>query len=302
MAIDRGKLTTERRNERTRDIDCKSTREIVELINSEDAKVIEAVRAELDHVAGAADLIVAAFRKGGRLFYVGAGTSGRLGVLDASECPPTYGTERGMVQGIIAGGNEALVQSVEGAEDRPEDGARDLDARGPGSNDVVVGIATSGTTPYVRGALARAREIGARTVFVCCNPEVRGEVAADVTILPVTGPEVVTGSTRMKAGTATKLVLNMLTTTAMIRLGKVYENLMVDLQVKNEKLRDRSQRILMTVAGVSREEADELLKRAQGHAKAAIVMKKLGLTYEEAVKRLAECDGFVRRALAGKNG
>ncbi|MEW6357132.1 MAG: N-acetylmuramic acid 6-phosphate etherase [Planctomycetota bacterium] len=297
MPLDRGKLTTEKCNERTQDIDCRSTREIVEIINAEDATVIQAVRSELDRIAQAVDMIVDAFKKGGRLFYVGAGTSGRLGVLDASECPPTFGSDQEMVQGVIAGGRDALVRSIEGAEDRPEDGAKALIERGVTDKDVIVGIATSGTTPYVLGALAHGRKIGAGTVFICCNPEVRGEVQADVTILPVTGPEVVTGSTRMKGGTATKLVLNMLTTTAMIKLGKVYGNLMVDLQVKNEKLQDRAERIVMAATDVSREEARALLERARGHAKVAIVMQKMGMGYDEAVKRLDECDGFVRKAL-----
>ncbi|NOZ22972.1 MAG: N-acetylmuramic acid 6-phosphate etherase [Planctomycetes bacterium] len=299
MPLDRGNLTTEKRNERSQDIDCCSTREIVEIINTEDATVIDAVRSQLDHIARAVDIIVDAFKNGGRLFYVGAGTSGRLGVLDASECPPTFGSDQEMVQGIIAGGLDALVRSIEGAEDRPEDGAEILIERGVTAGDVIVGIATSGTTPYVRGALAHARKIGAGSIFLCCNPEVRGEVEADVTILPVTGPEVVTGSTRMKAGTATKLVLNMLTTTAMIKLGKVYGNLMVDLQVRNEKLQDRAERIVMAVTDVSREEATHLLECAHGHAKVAIVMRKLGLGYDEAIKRLDECGGFVRRALGG---
>jgi len=302
VSLDRGKLTTERCNERTRDIDCKSTREILEVISAEDAVVIDAVRAELDHIAMAVDMIVQAFKQGGRLFYVGAGTSGRLGVLDASECPPTFGSRQEMVQGIIAGGREALVRSIEGAEDHAEDGAKVLKDHGVSAKDVVVGIATSGTTPYVLGALAHAREIGAGTVFMCCNPEVKPEVEVDVHILLVTGPEAVTGSTRMKAGTATKLVLNMLTTTSMIKLGKVYGNLMVDLQVRNEKLQDRSERIMMATTGMSRREATELLKRADGHVKTAIVMQKLGVSCEEARERLERCDGFVRRALEEKGG
>src|SRR5687768_12029854 len=234
---------TEQRNPRSRRIDQLSTIEIVDLINAEDRMVAVAVGEEREAIAKCIEMVVDCFRKGGRLFYIGAGTSGRLGVLDASEMPPTYGTDPEMVQGIIAGGYAALVRAQEGAEDHPEDGARDLEARGVGPNDFALGIATSGTTPYVHGALRRARELGARTGFLLCTyPSEELHKAHDVVIAPLVGPEVITGSTRMKAGTATKMVLNTITTSAMVLTGKVFGNLMVDLQVTCEKLRDRGQR------------------------------------------------------------
>jgi N-acetylmuramic acid 6-phosphate etherase len=237
------------------------------------------------------------FRRGGRLFYVGAGTSGRLGVLDASECPPTFGVPHTMVQGIIAGGRRALVRSAEGHEDVAADGASAIDGKGAGADDVVVGVAACGLTPFVRGAVERARRLGAATIFVTCSPEVRRQVRADVIICPVVGPEVVTGSTRMKAGTATKLVLNTLTTASMIRLGKVYDNLMVDLKATNAKLQDRAERILMTVTGVGRKAARQLLERAHGEAKTAIAMHERGVTYAEARRLLTEAQGFLRQVL-----
>jgi N-acetylmuramic acid 6-phosphate etherase len=242
---------TEQRNPRSTRIDQLSTIEIVDLINAEDRMVAQAVSEEREQIARAIELIVDTFKQGGRLFYVGAGTSGRLGVLDAAEMPPTYGTDPEMVQGIIAGGYAALVRAQEGAEDLPESGARDLDERGVRKGDFVLGIATSGTTPYVHGALRRAREVGARTGFLLCTyPSEELQRTHDVVIAPLVGPEAITGSTRMKAGTATKLVLNTITTAAMVRTGKVYGNLMVDLQVTCEKLRDRGQRILMETVGV----------------------------------------------------
>src|SRR6185437_6961972 len=241
---------TERRNPRTASIDLASPLEIVDLIQAEDRTVPEAVASQREAIARAISLVEQAFRAGGRLFYVGAGTSGRLGVLDASECPPTFGTDPEMVQGIIAGGLDALVRSQEGAEDVAADGAAAMDARGVGRHDVVIGIAASGTTPYVRGALERAKERGACTVIVSCSPPPADVVTrADVAILPITGPEVVTGSTRLKAGTATKLVLNTITTGAMIRIGKTYGNLMVDLRAMSQKLVDRGERILIEVTG-----------------------------------------------------
>jgi len=236
--------------------------------------------------------------RGGRLFYVGAGTSGRLGVLDASECPPTFGVPRTMVQGIIAGGRRALVQSMEGAEDRAAGGSAAIRSKRVGPRDVVVGIAASGFTPFVHGALTTARKGGAKTIFLTCAPEARKSIAADVIINPVVGPEVVTGSTRMKAGTATKLVLNTLTTAAMIRMGKVYGNLMVDLRATSEKLRDRAERIVMTVTGLSRPAARNLLKRAGGAAKLAILMHVRKLTLRQAQKQLRRCDGSLRAAMA----
>jgi N-acetylmuramic acid 6-phosphate etherase len=285
---------TERRNPRSARIDQLTTLEIVDLINAEDRMVAEAVREERQAIARAVDLVVDTFQSGGRLFYIGAGTSGRLGVLDASEMPPTYGTDPDMVQGIIAGGYAALVRAQEGAEDHPQDGARDLEARGVRAGDFALGIATSGTTPYVHGALQRARELGARTGFLLCTYPPEALIRAhDVVIAPLVGPEVITGSTRMKAGTATKMVLNTITTSAMVRLGKVFGNLMVDLQVTCEKLRDRGQRILMETVGLERGEAAALLERAGGHVKTAIVMAKLDLEPDEARGRLRAAGGVI---------
>jgi N-acetylmuramic acid 6-phosphate etherase len=256
----------------------------------------EAVGKEREAIARALELAESAFRAGGRLIYVGAGTSGRLGVLDAAEMPPTYGTDPDMVQGIIAGGYAALVQAQEGSEDRPEAGASAVDQANVGPNDFVLGIATSGTTPYVHGALARARERGAKTGFLLCTYPPRSLLDThDVVIAPLVGPEVITGSTRMKAGTATKLVLNTITTGAMVRLGKVYGNLMVDLQVTCEKLRDRGERILMEMLELDRPEAADLLERAGGHVKTALVMGRLGLDAAEARSRLAQVGGVVTR-------
>jgi N-acetylmuramic acid 6-phosphate etherase len=242
-------------------------------------------------------LIVERFREGGRLFYVGAGTSGRLGVLDASECPPTFGVPPSLVQGIIAGGRRALVRSAEGAEDHPEDGAESIKKKGIRAGDIVVGLAACGMTPFVHGALKQAGQVGAATIFVTCAPEAVEHIPAGIIINPVVGPEVVTGSTRMKAGTATKLVLNMLTTGAMIRLGKVYGNLMVDLKATNEKLRDRSVRIVMEMTRLSRPRAARLLARAQGKVKAAIVMHFRKTDLAGALKILRECDHFLRKAI-----
>jgi N-acetylmuramic acid 6-phosphate etherase len=287
---------TERRNPRTASIDLASPLEIVDLINAEDRRVPEAVATQREQIARAIELAEATFRSGGRLFYIGAGTSGRLGVLDASECPPTFGTKPEMVQGIIAGGLPALTRSQEGAEDVVGNGARAMDEHGVGEKDFVIGIAASGTTPYVRAALERAAEIGATTCIVASSPPPADLVArVDVTILPIVGPEAVTGSTRMKAGTATKLVLNTITTGAMIRLGKTYGNLMVDLRATNNKLVDRSQRIVMEVCGVSREEAKKLLEQADKSVKTAIVMQKRGVSREEAKRLLAENGGVIRR-------
>jgi N-acetylmuramic acid 6-phosphate etherase len=289
---------TEQRNPRSRRIDALGPLEIVDLINAEDRMVAEAVGEEREAIARALELVESAFRQGGRLIYVGAGTSGRLGVLDAAEMPPTYGTDPSMVQGIIAGGPTALVRAREGAEDHPEDGAAAIDEIGVGGRDFVLGIATSGTTPFVHGALARARELGARTGFLLCTyPSEELLECHDVVIAPLVGPEVITGSTRMKAGTATKLVLNTITTGAMIRLGKVYGNLMVDLQVTCEKLRDRGERILVETLGVERPVAAELLERADGHVKTALVMGRLGVEAEEARARLAAVGGLVTRVM-----
>jgi N-acetylmuramic acid 6-phosphate etherase len=287
---------TERRNPRTVSIDLASPLEIVDLINAEDRRVPDAVATQREQIARAIELAEATFRGGGRLFYVGAGTSGRLGVLDASECPPTFGTDPEMVQGIIAGGLPALTRSQEGAEDVVTNGALAMDEHGVNAKDLVIGIAASGTTPYVRAALEHAISLGAKTGLVACSPPPPDLVAkVDVTILPIVGPEVVTGSTRMKAGTATKLVLNTITTGAMIRLGKTYGNLMVDLRATNNKLIDRSQRIVMEVTGVSREDATKLIERAGKSVKLAIVMQKKGVSREEAEKLLADNAGVVRR-------
>jgi N-acetylmuramic acid 6-phosphate etherase len=289
---------TEKRNPRTANIDLASPLEIVDLIAAEDARVPDAVRSQREAIAQAIDVAEATFRRGGRLFYVGAGTSGRLGVLDASEMPPTYGTDPEMVQGIIAGGHKALTRSQEGAEDRLESAVEDLTAHGVRGGDFVIGIAASGTTPYVRRALAHAREIGARTALVACSPPPNETLRyVDILILPITGPEVVTGSTRMKAGTATKLVLNTITTGAMIRLGKTYGNLMVDLRATNKKLEDRSERILAEVCDVSRDEARALLARAGGTVKLAIAMHFLDASREEAEQALARAGGVIRRAI-----
>ncbi len=289
--------TTEKRNRASENIDKLSTKQIVNLINAEDALVPAAVARQSKQITAAIDLIVARFRKGGRLFYVGAGTSGRLGVLDAAECPPTFGVSPSLVQGIIAGGRGALVRSVEGAEDCARDGAISIRKKRVQASDVVVGLAACGMTPFVHGALKQARKIGAATIFVTCAPEAVGHIPAEIIINPVVGPEVITGSTRMKAGTATKLVLNTLTTGAMIKLGKVYGNLMVDLKATNEKLRDRSLRIVMEMTNLSRSGARRLLGRAQGKVKAAIVMHFRRTNLAGALKILNECDQFLRKAI-----
>jgi N-acetylmuramic acid 6-phosphate etherase len=294
---DRSRLTTEKRNRRSLDIDRRSTLEIVEIINREDMQVAPAVAKERERIAAAADLIVKSFKRGGRLFYVGAGTSGRLGVLDASECPPTFGTRSFMVQGIIAGGARALRRAVEGAEDDAKAGARALDRRRIKPRDVVAGISACGLAPFVRGAMDRAKQVGAATIFVTCAPEARKLLRADVVINPVPGAEVLAGSTRMKAGTATKLVLNTLTTAAMIRCGKAYGNLMVDVSAGSEKLRDRAERIVMAATGVSRARARRLLKESRGRAKVAIVMQVRKMSSNAAGKLLKQAGGSLRSAV-----
>ena len=287
---------TEQRNPRSRDIDRMSPLQIVELMNDEDRGVAEAVGKVAPAIARAMEIAEESFRRGGRLIYVGAGTSGRLGVLDASEMPPTYRTDPSMIQGVIAGGYAALRVAQEGAEDHPEDGAAVIDEKEVGPNDFILGIATSGTTPYVHGALRRARERGARTGFLLCTPPSPELLAThDVVIAPLVGPEVITGSTRMKAGTATKLVLNTITTGAMVRLGKVYGNLMVDLQVTAAKLQDRAERILMDLLSLEREAARSLLREANGHVKTALVMGRLGVDVAEARARLEAAGGVVAR-------
>ncbi|NQT04117.1 MAG: N-acetylmuramic acid 6-phosphate etherase [Planctomycetes bacterium] len=289
--------TTEKRNSASENIDKLSTKQIVDLINAEDALVPAAVARQSKQIVAAIDLIVERFRKGGRLFYIGAGTSGRLGVLDASECPPTFGVRPSLVQGIIAGGRRALVRSAEGAEDFPEDGAAAIKNKLVRAKDIVVGLAACGMTPFVHGALKQARQIGAATIFVTCAPEAVEHIPAEIIINPVVGPEIVTGSTRMKAGTATKLVLNTLTTGAMIKLGKVYGNLMIDLKATNEKLRDRSLRIVMEITKLNRSRAKRLLEDAQGKVKTAIVMHFRRTNLAGALKILDECDQFLRKAI-----
>ena len=291
---------TEHRNPRSADIDLASALEIVELINAEDRTVADAVATQKDRIAEAVSIAEDCFRRGGRLVYAGAGTSGRLGVLDASECPPTFGVSFDMVRGLIAGGYDALLRAQEGAEDSPEGGARDVDGLAIGERDFLVGIAASGGTPYVRGAMARAKERGARVGIVACTPPPAQVLAlADVAIVPITGPEVVTGSTRMKAGTATKLVLNTISTGAMIRIGKTYGNLMVDLRATNAKLRDRSERILMEVSGVDRARARELLAESGDSVKLAIVMQALRVDVDEAGVALEKAGGVIRRVIPG---
>jgi N-acetylmuramic acid 6-phosphate etherase len=286
---------TERRNPRSSTIDTASALEIVDLIGAEDSTVPTAVARAREDIARAVDLIEQAFRAGGRLIYVGAGTSGRLGVLDAAECPPTFGTPPEMVVGVIAGGYPALVKSVEGAEDDVNAAIGEMDSRRVGPDDVVVGIAASGTTPFVRAALSRAQTLGARTLIVTCSepPKLLRETC-DACILVAVGPEVVTGSTRMKAGTATKLVLNSLSTAAMIRLGKTYGNLMVDLRAWNDKLIDRSERIVMETTGLPREEARGVIEAADGRVKTAIVMARRRVSRDEAERLLEEHHGRLR--------
>ena len=291
-------LVTESRNPRTMDIDAKNTFEILHLINQEDQEIAAIVAGEIPFIAQAVEIIVAAFKAGGRLYYLGAGTSGRLGVLDASECPPTFGTDPMMIQGLIAGGYKALVHSQEGAEDQWGDGERDLQDAEFSNKDVLCGIAASRRTPYVQGALIYARQIGAKTLYLTCNPRQEINLEVDVAICPVVGPEVVMGSTRMKAGTATKLVLNMITTTAMIRLGKVYENMMVDLRMTSKKLEERSKRTVMNVTGVSYDEATRNLEAAGGHVKTALVMILAEVSAVEAQKRLNRAGGFIRQAIS----
>jgi N-acetylmuramic acid 6-phosphate etherase len=290
-------LVTEKQNEATKDIDKKSVREILEMINAQDKNVPLAVEKEIPYIENAVDVVVHAFKNNGRLFYVGAGTSGRLGVLDASECPPTFGVSPELVQGIIAGGNKALIRAQEGAEDLSEKGAEDLLERGFTKNDVLCGIAASRRTPYVIGAIDQARKIGAKTLYVTCTPRSEMNIIVDVAICPVVGPEVIMGSTRLKAGTATKLVLNMITTTSMIRLGKVYGNMMVDLQMTSIKLKERSKRIVMMVSGLSYDEASEYLEKADGHVKTALVMILAQVDEKSAKERLKNADGFIYKAI-----
>jgi N-acetylmuramic acid 6-phosphate etherase len=290
-------LATEQRNPRTLDLDTLDVPGILERISAEDRTVAEAVARELPHVARAVELVVESFRAGGRLIYVGAGTSGRLGVLDASECPPTFGSDPKTVVGVIAGGRQALVGAVEGAEDRAEDGRRAVEEQHVGPHDTVIGLAASRRTPFAVAALERAHELGARTAMITCTPRAELTLQVDVAICPEVGPEALMGSTRMKCGTAQKLVLNMISTAAFIRMGKVYENMMVDLMATSRKLVERSRRTVMIVAGADYEDASRAIEAAGGSVKTAIVMLRLGCAREEAEDRLRRADGFVRRAL-----
>jgi len=297
-------LATEQINPRTKNIDMLGTPGIVSAINREDALVAAAVRKELTAIADAVDLVVSAFKKGGRLIYVGAGTSGRLGILDASECPPTFGTDPEMVQGVIAGGKQSVFRSREGVEDNPARGAEEIRRLRVSSKDVVCGIAASFRTPFVAGAVQEAKRRGAKTIFVTTNPrsilelsgfsEIRS--AINIPICPQVGPEVIMGSTRMKSGTAQKMILNMITTSAMIKMGKVYGNLMVDLRMNSRKLRERAKRIVMLSTGADYRTASKILRRAGGHVKTAIVMLENGSTAAEARRRLNKANGFVRVA------
>jgi N-acetylmuramic acid 6-phosphate etherase len=290
-------LLTEQSNPASREIDTLSTEEMLRVINAEDRRVADAVAAEVPSIARAVDGIVAALAAGGRLFYIGAGTSGRLGVLDASECPPTFNVPPDLVRGIIAGGEPALARATEASEDDPLLGARDLLTHGFRAGDVLVGIAASGRTPYVLGAIAEANGLGALTIGISCTPDSELSRLANIAIAPLPGPEVIAGSTRMKAGTATKLVLNMLTTGTFIRMGYVYGNLMVNVEPKNEKLRDRSRRIISEAAGISYGEAGERLAAAGDSVQTAILMTLAGVDRDTAEARLAHANGNVRAAL-----
>ncbi|NUN08462.1 MAG: N-acetylmuramic acid 6-phosphate etherase [Ignavibacteriaceae bacterium] len=291
-------LTTEQRNPRSMDIDARSTAEILKIINDDDKTVAFAVEKELPYIEKAVEVIVKSLKSGGRLLYFGAGTSGRIGVVDASECPPTFGTPFGMIEGYIAGGKAAMFRAQEGAEDYEENGAKDVMEAGVNEKDVVCGIAASRRTPYVVGAVKKAKELGATTLYITTNPRENFDIKeVDIAMCPYVGPEVIMGSTRMKSGTAQKLVCNMLTTASMVRMGKTYGNMMIDLQMTNKKLVERSKRIVMTVTGVSYEEAADFLTKAGGHVKTALVMILAKVSVEEAMERLAKADGFVRGAI-----
>ncbi len=297
MAEKLKELLTEWCNPDTENLDTLPTLDILKKLNLEDQKAALAVEKELNTVAQAVDLVVQAFEQGGRLFYFGAGTSGRLGMLDAAECPPTFGTDPSLVQGVIAGGLSALVEAIEGAEDEPELGREDVDKVGVKAEDVVVGIAASGRTPYVIGAMEEAKRRGAKTIALSCNPDSAMSKVADVAIAPVVGPEAVTGSTRLKAGTAQKMVLNMLTTASMVRMGKVYGNLMVNVQATNEKLKERVKKIIMDATECTWEEAEKLAEEADGDARVGILMKLKGISAGEARIQLSRVGGRIRQAL-----
>ncbi len=294
------KLSTEQKNPNSVNIDIQSTEEILSIINNEDKNVPLAVEQEIPYIAKAVDAIVDAIKNGGKLFYFGAGTSGRLGVVDASECPPTFGAPYDLINGYIAGGREAMFTAQEGAEDFESGGAEEVIKAGVTSKDVVCGIAASRRTPYVIGAVKKAKEIGATTLYITATPRDTFNIdEVDIAMCPHVGPEVVMGSTRMKSGTAQKLVLNMLTTTTFVRLGKTYENMMIDLQMTNKKLVERSKRIVMMITGIEYNEATEYLNKADGHVKTALVMILANVDLETAKTRLEKADGFVRKAIAG---
>jgi N-acetylmuramic acid 6-phosphate etherase len=296
-AADRSHLLTEQRLPESMKIDAMSIPDAVNVMLEQDRRAVEAVSAQKQAISRAVEIVSSCLKSGGRLIYVGAGTSGRLGVLDAAECPPTFRSEPDMVQGIIAGGDAAMFRAQEGAEDSADGGANAIDDKSVTSKDVVLGIAAGGTTPFVHGALRRARDRGAKTIFLTCIAPFPDEPEVDLVIRPLTGPEVITGSTRLKAGTATKLALNMITTLSMVQLGKVYENLMVDLRASNIKLRDRAARIVATLTDLPREQAFQWLDKAGGHVKVAIVMIKKNLSAEEARALLAKTGGRLRAAL-----
>jgi N-acetylmuramic acid 6-phosphate etherase len=290
-------LPTEAINPASLNIDKLPAAGIVDLMLSEDRKALAAVQKERDRIAVGADLIARALRRGGRVVFVGAGTSGRLGVLESAEMPPTFGTDPLLVQAIMAGGKNAIFRAKEGAEDNYEEGARSISRLQPTKKDVIIGVSASGMTPFVRGALTSGRQAGSRVIFVTCDPRTELQTFVDLTIAPAVGPEIIAGSTRLKAGTATKQVLNMLTTGAMILTGKTYGNLMVDVQMGSEKLRDRARRIVNIVSGLDHAEAEKLLKRAHWNVKAAIVMHKTGLTYAKALTRLRKSQDRIREAI-----
>jgi N-acetylmuramic acid 6-phosphate etherase len=290
-------LPTEQINPATLAIDKLSPADIVEGMMNEDRKMLAAVQREKDRIAVGVEFLAQALRKNGRIVFVGAGTSGRLGVLESAEMPPTFGTAPDMVRAIMAGGRSAVLRAREGVEDNYEEGARSVNRLRPTRKDVVIGVSASGMTQFVRGALTRARRAGSKIIFVTCDPSTELQTFVDLTIAPAVGPEVIAGSTRLKAGTATKMVLNILTTAAMIRIGKTYGNLMVDVQMGSEKLKDRARRIIVIVTGLDYDEADALLRKAHWNVKAAIVMKKTGLDLSQAVSRLRRAHGFVRDAI-----
>jgi N-acetylmuramic acid 6-phosphate etherase len=290
-------LPTEQINPSTLAIDKLSPADIVEGMLNEDRKMVDAVKREKDRIAVGVDIITNSLRKGGRIVFVGAGTSGRLGVLESAEMPPTFGTSPALVQAIMAGGQDAVLKAREGVEDNYEEGARSVNRLRPTKKDVVIGVSASGMTQFVRGALTRARKAGSKIIFVTCDPRTELQTFVDLTIAPAVGPEVIAGSTRLKAGTATKMVLNMLTTAAMIRTGKTYGNLMVDVQVGSEKLKDRARRIIVIVTGLDYDAADALLRRSHWNVKAAIVMEKAHLSYTQSLARLRRSHDFVRDAI-----